>query len=277
MTDWVVRFLQKEEGQVVPAISLGGDMAATPEGQQFRGRLLPLQEPKPGTPLLVTGSPGSYLLDTLSLDPARSSAYSPVVFDSKRGRCGTCVTLEDLRAGTREGQRWAYFADSFITQEGTVELARFVSGGLQSVKVRSLGIHWLSFGIYGREQCLQQDRQTGFWASGKFAVPFLAPTSAVTRAFIVRDDDNVWYSPGWFEGSPIAIPIAEDGRWQVAWQENPRRPSTGSVEQTPVSSNSINIGTYRLEFQFPFEADLATLVELEICFGKAGVRRAANE
>jgi len=276
MTDWVVRAIQREEGEVVPAVSLGEDLAVTPEGQRLRGRLLPNRDPEPGEPLLVTGSPGNYLLDTLSWDPAGASAYSPVVLDSKRGRCGTCVTLDDLRAGPREGQKWVYFTDAVITQEGTVELARLVPEGIQSVKVGSLGIHRLSFGIYGREQCLQRDRQTGFWAKGRFAVPFPAPTRAVTLAYIARDDNNVWYSPGFFQGDPIAIPIAGDGRWQIAWQENPRRPSTGSVVQMPGPGNNNNVGTYQLEFWFPFEADLATLVELEICFGNAGARRDAS-
>jgi hypothetical protein len=277
MTDWVVRFLQKEEGQVVPAVSLGGDLAVTPEGQRLRGRLLPNRDPEPGEPLLVTGSPGNYLLDTLSWDPAGVSAYSPVVLDSKRGRCGTCVTLDDLRAGPRERQKWAYFSVRIIIQEEeTVELAQFVTEGLRSVKVRTLGRHWLAFGIYGRERCLQRDRQTGFWARGKFAVPFLAPLRAVTRAYIVTGDDNTWFSPGWFQGDPITIPVTEDGRWQVAWQENPRRPSTGITIQSPGASNALNIGTFSLEFEFPFSADLVTLVELEICFGNAGLRRTSG-
>ena len=276
MTDWVVRAIQREEGGVVPAVSLGEDLAVTPEGQQLRGRLLPNRDPEPGEPLLVTGSPGNYLLDTLSWDPPGASPYSLVVLDSKRGRCGTCVTLDDLRAGPREGQGWVFFTERAITQEGTVELARFVPEGIQSVKVDSLGIHRLSLGIYSRERCLQRDRQTGFWARGKFAVPFLAPLRAVTRAYIDTGDDNTWFSPGWFQGDPITIPVTEDGRWQVAWQENPRRPSTGTIVQLPGSGNPINVGTFRLDFWFPFSADLVTLVELEICFGNAGLRRASG-
>jgi hypothetical protein len=109
MSSWEIRFVQKDEAEVVPAVSLGGDMAVTPEGQQFRGRLLPRQEPEPGTPLLVTGSPGNYLLDTLSWDPSKSlasfkSAYSPVTLDSQR-RCGLCATVADFYTEDFERQR----------------------------------------------------------------------------------------------------------------------------------------------------------------------------
>ena len=287
-TNWTARFLQKEEGQVVPAISLGGDLAVTLEGQQFRGRLLPRQEPEPGTPLLVTGSPGNYLLDTLSWDPAGSSVsssvssstpssgypafspstYSPVVLDSQRGqRCGLCVTLDELFPfGIR--QRWGSFASTF----GGVKLAQRVPEGVRSVKVD--GLHFLFLGIYSRESCLRRDRRTGFWAKGRFNVPFPTPIEAKVFMDIQLDGDNRWLSQSFYQSDTdmFNIPVAEDGRWQFTWQDNPRQ-APGRIIEIPGSSDSIDVGVFRLAFQFPFDADLATLVELEMCFGKAALRR----
>ena len=288
MTDWVVRAIQREEGEVVPAVSLGGDLAVTPEGQQLRGRLLPRQDPEPGTPLLVTGSPGNYLLDTLSWDPAGSSvsssvssstpssgypafspsAYSPVVLDSQRGqRCGLCVTLDELFPfGSR--QRWASFAS---TLRG-IELAQRVSEGVRSVKVD--GFHLLGLGIHGKESCLRRNRRTGFWAKGRFDVPFPTPIEAKVLIDIQLDGDNRWLSQSFYQSDTdmFNISVAEDGRWQFTWQDNPRQ-APGRIIEIPGTDDSINVGAFSLKFQFPFNADLATLVELEMCFGKAALRK----
>jgi hypothetical protein len=286
MSDWVVRFLQKEEGQVVPAISMGGDMAVTPEGQQFRGRLLPLQEPEPGTPLLVTGSPGSYLLDTLSFDPPRpSSAYSPITLDSQR-RCGLCATIDDFYTEDFESQRRGILPGFYTRPDGSrVYLAQRVAEGLRSVKVgpeQGLGFrdHSLLISVYSYEECLQRDRQVGFWARGRFAVPFPRPFHAVVRLKIRLDESNWWFSQNWFrfgttDNPLIEIPINADGSWQATWQGNPRQPPPGgAVQPDPVPST--RTGVFSVDFRFPLEANLATLVELEMCFGNAGIRRIAD-
>jgi hypothetical protein len=281
MTDWVVRAIQREEGEVVPAVSLGGDLAVTPEGQQLRGRLLSNRDPEPGEPLLVTGSPGNYLLDTLSWDPVVSSAYSPVVLDSQR-RCGLCATIDDFYTEDFESQRRGILPGWYTRPDGSrVYLARRVSGGLQSVKVGpAQGVveidHALSISVYSYEECLRQDRQVGFWAKGRFAVPFPAPFHSTMRIKIRLDDNNNWwFSPGWFSFIALDIPIAEDGSWQATWRGNPRRPSGGAVQPDPVIST--RTGVFNVFFRFPLEADLATLVELEMCFGNAGIRRITSE
>ena len=282
MTDWVVRFLQKEEGQVVPAVSLGGDLAVTPEGQQLRGRLLPRQDLEPGTPLLVTGSSGNYLLDTLSWDPPTPSVYSPVVLDSRR-RCGLCATVDDFYTEDFESQRRGILPGWYTAPGGSrVYLARRVPEGVQSVKVgpeQGLGFrdHALLISVYSYEECLRRDRQVGFWARGKFAVPFPSPFHAVVRVKIRLDEGengNWWFSPGWFQSNTVDISIAADGSWQATWQGNPRQPSGGTVQ--PDSVPSTRTGVFSVLFQFPSEADLATLVDLEMCFGNAGIRRIAS-
>jgi hypothetical protein len=276
MTDWVVRFLQKEEGQVVPAVSLGGDLAVTPEGQRLRGRLLPKQDPELGTPLLVTGSSGNYLLDTLSWDPSTPSVYSPVTLDSQR-RCGLCATIDDFYTEDFESQRRGILPGWYPAPDGSrVYLAQRVPGGLRSVKVgpeQGLGFrdHGLLINVYSYEECLQRDRQVGFWARGKFAVPFPAPFHAVVLVKVRLDEINWLFSPGWFQSNTVAISIAADGSWQATWQDNPRQPSGGTVQ--PDSVPSTRTGVFGFWFQFPLEADLATLVDLEMCFGNAGLRR----
>jgi len=283
MTDWVVRAIQREEGEVVPAVSLGGDLAVTPEGQQLRGRLLSNRDPEPGEPLLVTGSPGNYLLDTLSWDPVVSSAYSPVVLDSQR-RCGLCATIDDFYTEDFESQRRGILPGWYTRPDGSrVYLARRVSGGLQSVKVGpEQGLefrdHSLLISVYSYEECLRQDRQVGFWARGRFAVPFPRPFHAVVLVKIRLDEGengNWWFSPGWFQSNTVDIPIGPDGSWQATWQDNPRQPSGGNVQ--PDSVSSTRTGVFGVWFQFPLEEDLATLVKLEMCFGNAGIRRITNE
>jgi len=280
MTNWEIRFIKKNEAEVVPAVSLGGDMAVTPEGQQLRGRLLPNRDPEPGEPLLVTGSPGNYLLDTLSWDPARPSAYSLVVLDSQR-RCGLCATINDFYTEDFESQRRGILPGWYTGPGGSrVYIARRVNGGVQSVKVgpeQGLGFsdHSLFISVYSYEECLQRDRQVGFWAKGKFTVPFPSPFHAVVLVKIRLDEENWWFSPGWFQFNTVDIPIASDGSWQATWQGNPRRPSGGVVQPDPAPST--RTGVFSVWFQFPLEADLATLVELEMCFGNAGIRRIANE
>jgi hypothetical protein len=301
MAGWTVRFSQKEEGQVVPAVSLGGDLAVTPEGQRLRGRLLPNRDPEPGEPLLVTGSPGNYLLDTLSWDPAGSSAYSPsayspsayspsvyslsayspVVLDSRR-RCGLCATVDDFYTEDFESQRRGILPGWYTATSGSrVYLARRMPEGVQSVKVgpeQGVGRdHALFISVYSFEECVRQDRQVGFWARGRFAVPFPEPFHAVVLVKIRLDEGengNWLFSPGWFQSNTVAISIAADGSWQATWQDNPRQPSEGTVQ--PDSVPSTRTGVFSVFFQFPLEADLATLVDLEMCFGNAGLRRIAN-
>jgi len=295
MTDWVVRAIQRNEGEVVPAVSLGGDMAVTPEGQRLSGILLPRQKPEPGEPLLVTGSPGNYLLDTLSWDPAGSSsayslsayslsayslsAYSPVVLDSQR-RCGLCATIDNFYTEDFESQRRGILPGWYTAPGGSrVYLARRVPEGVRSVKVgpeQGLGFrdHALFISVYSYEECLRRDRQVGFWARGKFAVPFPSPFHAVVQVKIRLDEGengNWWFSPGWFQSNTVDISIAADGSWQATWQGNPRQPSGGTVQ--PDSVPSTRTGSFSVLFQFPLEADLATLVDLEMCFGNAGLRR----
>jgi len=89
------------------------------------------------------------------------------------------------------------------------------------------------------------------------------------------DEVNWWFSPGWFQFRTVDISIAPDGSWQATWQGNPRQPSGGVVQPDPVPST--RTGVFGVWFQFPLEADLATLVELEMCFGNAGIRRITNE
>jgi len=276
MTDWVVRTIQREEGGVVPAVSLGGDLAVTPEGQRLRGRLLPNRDPEPGEPLLVTGTPGSYLLDTLSWDPAGASPYSPVVLDSQR-RCGLCATIDDFYTEDFESQRRGILPGWYTAPGGSrVYIAQRVPGGVRSVKVgpeQGLGFrdHSLLINVYSYEECLQRDRQVGFWARGRFAVPFPAPFHAVVLVKVRLDETNWLFSPGWFQSNTVAISIAADGSWQATWQDNPRQPSGGTVQ--PDSVPSTRTGVFGFWFQFPLEADLATLVDLEMCFGNAGIRR----
>lgn len=278
MTDWVVRAIQREEGGVVPAVSLGGDLAVTPEGQRLRGRLLPNRDPEPGEPLLVTGSPGSYLLDTLSWDPPRTSPYSPVVLDSQR-RCGLCATIDGFYTEDFESQRRGILPGWYTAPGGSrVYLAQRVPGGVRSVKVgpeQGVGAdHALFISVYSYEECLRRDRQVGFWARGRFAVPFPSPFHAVVLAKIRLDEGengNWLFSPGWFQSNTVAISIAADGSWQATWQDNPRQPSGGTVQPDPAPST--RTGVFSVFFQFPLEADLATLVDLEMCFGNAGLRR----
>jgi len=284
MTDWVVRFLQKEEDQVVPAVSLGGDLAVTPEGQRLRGRLLPNRDPEPGEPLLVTGSPGNYLLDTLSWDPPTPSVYSPVTLDSQR-RCGLCATIDDFYTEDFESQRRGILPGWYPAPGGSrVYLAQRVPEGLRSVKVgpeQGLGFrdHSLFINVYSYEECLRRERQVGFWARGRFAVPFPAPFHAVMLIKFRLDDDengNWWFSPGWFQSNRVDIPIAPDGTWQATWQGNPRQPPPGGAVR-PDSAPSTRTGVLGVWFQFSMGANLATLVELEMCFGNAGIRRIASE
>jgi len=286
MTDWVVRAIQREEGEVVPAVSLGGDMAVTPEGQRLRGRLLPQQVPEPGAPLLVTGTPGNYLLDTLSWDPSSaslsspsSSAYTPVTLDSQR-RCGLCATIDDFYTEDFERQRRGILPGWYTAISGSrVYLARRVPEGVRSVKVgpeQGLGFrdHALLIGVYSYEECLRRDRQVGFWARGRFAVPFPRPFHAVVMVKIRLDEGengNWWFSPGWFQSNTVDISIAEDGSWKATWQDNPRQPSGGVIQRDSVPS--ARTGVFSVSFRFSSEADLATLVDLEMCFGNAGLRR----
>ena len=279
MTNWVVRAIQREEGGVVPAVSLGGDLAVTPEGQRLRGRLLPNRDPEPGEPLLVTGTPGSYLLDTLSWDPPRASPYSPVVLDSQR-RCGLCATINDFYTEDFESQRRGILPGWYTAPGGSrVYLARRVPEGVQSVKVGpEQGLefrdHALLISVYSYEECLRRDRQVGFWARGRFAVPFPSPFHAVVQVKIRLDEGengNWWFSPGWFQSNTVDISIAEDGSWQATWQGNPRQPSGGVIQRDSVPST--RTGVFSVSFRFSSEADLATLVDLEMCFGNAGLRR----
>jgi len=292
MTDWVVRAIQRNEGEVVPAVSLGGDMAVTPEGQRLSGILLPRQKPEPGEPLLVTGSPGNYLLDTLSWDPAGSSsayslsayslsayslsAYSPVVLDSQR-RCGLCATIDNFYTEDFESQRRGILSGWYTAPGGSrVYIAQRVPGGVRSAKVgpeQGLGFrdHALLVSVYSYEECLRQDRQVGFWARGRFAVPFPEPFHAVVLVKIRLDEEDWWYNPSWFQANTVDISIAADGSWQATWQGNPRQPSGGNVQRDP--DPSTRTGVFSVFFRFPLEAELATLAELEMCFGNAGLRR----
>jgi hypothetical protein len=155
---------------------------------------------------------------------------------------------------------------------------------VQSVKVgpeQGLGFrdHALFISVYSYEECLRRDRQVGFWAKGKFAVPFPDPSDAVVLVKIRLDDGengNWWFSPGWFQSNRVDISIAPDGSWKATWQGNPRQPPPGGVVQ-PDPAPSMRTGVFSVFFRFPMEADFATLVELEMCFGNAGIRRLADE